>query len=124
MNKNHAKILNLFLDDMVKLSFDNGFPGFFYKSRAHVMVVLLIIKSSINKEDISFEEICHIIPKVLASRTTIKTILDQGSKQKFFTKIIPETDKRKKIYEPTHSTKTFIIDWIRRNNEIFKLIST
>ena len=61
------------------------------------------------------------IPKFIASRTTIKTILDQRIKLKYFTKIIPVADKRKKIYEPAISTKKFIVNWIRRNNEIFKL---
>ena len=119
MNKNHAKILDLFLGDMLQSSIDKGFPGFFYKSRANVMVVLLIIRGSINKENISFEEICQTIPKYLASRTTIKTILDQGIELKHFTKKIPYSDKRKKIYEPTISTEQFMLNWIKRNNEIF-----
>ncbi len=121
MNKNHAKVLDQFLSDMLESSIDKGFAGFFYRSRASVMIVLLIIRASINNENISFEDICETIPKFIASRTTIKTILDQGIKLKYFTKIIPVVDKRKKIYEPSVSTKKFMVNWIKRNCEIFKL---
>ena len=120
MNSNHAKILDQFLRDMLESSIDKGFAGFFYRSRASVMVVLLIIRASINKEDISFEEICITIPKHFASRTTIKSILDQGVKLNYFTKETP-LDSRKRFYEPSVSTKKFMVNWIKRNSEIFKL---
>ena len=122
MNKKFSKPMGLFLEDMLSVSFSKGFPGFFYKSRAHVMVVLLIAKSTINNDDIGFEEICEIIPKFISSRTTIKTILDQGTKLKYFNKVNSIIDKRKKIYHPTDSTKLFMEKWINRNSEIFKNI--
>ena len=120
MNKIHAKILNEFLTDVLSLSTEKGFASFFYKSKASAIIILLIIRASINNEDISFEEVCETIPKFVASRTTIKTLLNEGIKLKYFTKVTPVADKRKKIYEPTILTKKFMIDWIKRNNEIFK----
>ena len=122
MNKKFSKPIRLFLEDMLTVSFTKDFPGFFYKSRAHVMVVLLITKSTIDNDDIGFEEICEIIPKSISSRSTIKTILDQGTKLKYFEKVNSTKDKRKKIYNPTASTKLFMEKWIYRNSEIFKKI--
>ncbi len=122
MNKKFSKPIRLFLEDMLAVSFSKDFPGFFYKSRAHVMVVLLITKSTIDNDDIGFEEICEIIPKFISSRTTIKTILDQGTKLKYFEKVNSIKDKRKKIYNPTYNTMIFLEKWIYRNSEIFKKI--
>ena len=122
MNKKFSKPIRLFLEDMLTVSFTKDFPGFFYKSRAHVMVVLLITKSTIDNDDIGFEEICEIIPKFISSRTSIKTILDIGTKLKYFEKVDSKIDKRKKIYNPTASTKLFMEKWIYRNSEIFKKI--
>ena len=122
MNKKFSKPIRLFLEDMLTVSFTKDFPGFFYKSRAHVMVVLLITKSTIDNDDIGFEEICEIIPKFISSRTSIKTILDQGTKLKYFEKVNSTKDKRKKIYNPTVNTRLFMEKWIYRNSEIFKKI--
>ncbi len=120
MNKRHAKILGNFLEDMLQISTSKLFPGFFYRSRAHAMVILLITKSHIEERDVGFEEICEIIPKHISSRTTIKTILDDGIKYNYFKKIKSNKDKRKKIYFPKEEIISFMYSWIQRNNEIFK----
>ena len=120
MNKRVSKALDEFLDDMLKISHQKGFAAFFYRSRAHVMVVLLICKSSIRGEEIGFEDICHYIPKYITSRSTIKTILDTGSSQRFFLKLNSKKDLRKKIYFPSHEVKMFMSKWIQRNKEIFQ----
>ena len=119
MNKRHAKILGNFLEDMLQISTSKLFPGFFYRSRAHAMVILLITKSHIEERDVGFEEICEIIPKHISSRTTIKTILDDGIKYNYFKKIKSNKDKRKKIYFPKEEIINFMYGWIQRNKEIF-----
>ena len=96
MDKKLSKPMDLFLKDMLSVSFSKDFPGFFYKSRAHVMVVLLVTKSNLDNDDIGFEDICEIIPKFISSRTSIKTILDTGTKLKYFEKVNSKIDKRKK----------------------------
>ena len=122
MNKRHAKILGNFLEDMLQISTSKLFPGFFYRSRAHAMVILLITKSHIDERSVGFEEICETIPKHISSRTTIKTILDDGIKYNYFKKIKSNKDKRKKIYFPKEEIISFMYSWIQRNNEIFKNI--
>ena len=122
MKKRHAQVLGEFLGDMLKVSTSENFPGFFYRSRAHVMIFLLIIKSNIQEKEISFEDICEIIPKHITSRTTIKTILDHAIKYNYLQKLNSLKDKRKKIYRANEKINLFMDDWIKRNNEIFKNI--
>ena len=122
MKNKHAVVLSNFLGDMLNISTSKNFPGFFYRSRAHAMIVLIITKSNIKNENMGFEDICTIIPKYVSSRTTIKTILDHGIKYKYFIKNISIIDKRKKIYSPSQEMKIFMLEWISRNNKIFKIL--
>tara|TARA_X000000368_G_scaffold363816_1_gene309185 strand:- start:1501 stop:1896 length:396 start_codon:yes stop_codon:yes gene_type:complete len=117
--KKRAEILDDFLGDMLKVSISKNFPGFFYRSRSHVIVILLLTKANYIKEEISFEEMCKYIPKHISSRSTIKTILDHGNKYGYFIKTNSNKDKRKKIYIPTKETIQFMNEWIKRNSEIF-----
>ena len=122
MKNKHAAVLSNFLGDMLNISTSKNFPGFFYRSRAHAMIVLIITKSNIKNENMGFEDICTIIPKYVSSRTTIKTILDHGIKYKYFTKSNSTIDKRKKVYAPSREMNIFMLEWILRNNKIFKNI--
>ena len=122
MKKKYSGPLNEFLKDMLNISYTKGFPGFFYRSRAHVMVVLLICKANIADEEMGFEDICSIIPKFITSRSTIKSILDTGSTLGYFQKISSKIDKRKKIYLPSKDVNIFMLKWIKRNTEIFQKI--
>ena len=122
MKKKYSKSLDAFLNDMLNISYSEGFPGFFYRSRAHVMVILLICKANIANEEMGFEDICNIIPKFITSRSTIKTILDTGSSLNYFKKISSNIDKRKKIFLPSKDVDVFMLKWIPRNKEIFEKI--
>ena len=122
MKKKFSRPLNEFLKDMLNISYSKGFPGFFYRSRAHVMVILLICKANIANEEMGFEDICNIIPKFITSRSTIKTILDTGSTLNYFQKTSSNIDKRKKIFLPSKDVDVFMLKWILRNKEIFEKI--
>ena len=122
MKKKFSRPLNEFLKDMLNISYSKGFPGFFYRSRAHVMVILLICKANIANEEMGFEDICNIIPKFITSRSTIKSILDTGSNLSYFQKITSKIDKRKKIFLPSKDVVNFMLKWILRNEEIFRNI--
>ena len=54
MKNKHAAVLSDFLGDMLNISTSKNFPGFFYRSRAHAMIVLIITKSNIKKENMGF----------------------------------------------------------------------
>ena len=120
MKKKYSGPLNEFLKDMLNISYSKGFPGFFYRSRAHVMVILLICKANIANEEMGFEDICNIIPKFITSRSTIKSILDTGSTLNYFQKTISKIDKRKKIFLPSKDVDGFMLKWIQRNKQIFQ----
>ena len=120
MKKKYSGPLNEFLKDMLNISYSKGFPGFFYRSRAHVMVILLICKANIANEEMGFEDICNIIPKFITSRSTIKSILDTGSTLNYFQKTISKIDKRKKIFLPSKDVDVFMLKWIQRNKQIFQ----
>ena len=122
MKKKYSKPLDGFLNDMLNISYSKGFPGFFYRSRAHVMVILLICKANMVNEEMGFEDICNIIPKFITSRSTIKSILDSGSNLNYFQKISSKIDKRKKIFLPSKDVDNFMLKWITRNKEIFQEI--
>ena len=94
MKKKYSRPLDEFLKDMLNISYSKGFPGFFYRSRAHVMVILLICKANIANEEMGFEDICNIIPKFITSRSTIKSILDTGSNLSYFQKIICDCNRK------------------------------
>ena len=122
MKKKYSRPLDEFLKDMLNISYSKGFPGFFYRSRAHVMVILLICKANIANEEMGFEDICNIIPKFITSRSTIKSIMDSGSNLNYFQKISSKIDKRKKIFLPSKDVNSFMLKWIQRNKEIFEKI--
>ena len=122
MKRKYSRPLDEFLKDMLNIAYSKGFPGFFYRSRAHVMVILLICKANIANEEMGFEDICNIIPKFITSRSTIKTILDTGSSLNYFKKISSNIDKRKKIFLPSKDVDVFMLKWIQRNKEIFEKI--
>ena len=122
MKKKYSRPLDEFLKDMLNIAYSKGFPGFFYRSRAHVMVILLICKANIANEEMGFEDICNIIPKFITSRSTIKSILDTGSNLSYFQKITSKIDKRKKIFLPSKDVDNFMLKWILRNEEIFRNI--
>ena len=120
MKKKFSRPLNEFLKDMLNISYSKVFPGFFYRSRAHVMVILLICKANIANEEMGFEDICNIIPKFITSRSTIKSILDTGSTLGYFQKISSKIDKRKNIFLPSKDVNSFMLKWIQRNKQIFQ----
>ena len=122
MKKKYSRPLDEFLKDMLNIAYSKEFPGFFYRSRAHVMVILLICKANIANEEMGFEDICNIIPKFITSRSTIKSIMDSGSNLNYFQKISSKIDKRKKIFLPSKDVDGFMLKWIQRNKEIFEKI--
>ena len=122
MKRKYSRPLDEFLKDMLNIAYSKEFPGFFYRSRAHVMVILLICKANIANEEMGFEDICNIIPKFITSRSTIKSILDTGNSLNYFQKTSSKIDKRKKIFLPSKDVDVFMLKWIQRNKEIFEKI--
>ena len=118
LNCNTREKLNFFYDYMVSMSSDIGFNIFFVRSRSHVMVTVLV--ASRYKDFFSFETLCNKIPNNVASRSTIKSILDDGVKQNYYEKNECPDDRRIQLYKLNHKNFSFIKEWVKRQHHIFK----
>ena len=80
--KDNQLKLKKFFVHMLQISNDSNFNKFYYRNRAHVMIVLLIS----SKNNYTYENICKEIPGNLCGRTTIKSILNEGVNFGYFIK--------------------------------------
>ena len=110
------KLGNFFID-MTKLSKEDGFFRFAYQSRTHWMLICLI--GSYQNKGISFEDACSRIDGSLASRSTIQNILENGYKQSYFLKKTSKKDKRIQLYFLTSECLDEVLNWVKRQEEIF-----
>jgi len=69
---------------------------------------------------ISYEDLCHKIPRKIGSRSTILNSLNNAVAKKYFIKKNVDYDKRIKIYKLSENFQQTIIDWI---NELKKVTS-
>tara|TARA_B100000575_G_C22523564_1_gene338765 strand:- start:79 stop:468 length:390 start_codon:yes stop_codon:yes gene_type:complete len=69
--------------------------SFIYNSKAHFIITLYIKEKSGYAH---FELIYNDIPKNVASRGTIQSILDMGVKLGIYTKLVYPSDRRVKLY--------------------------
>ena len=90
--KEKPKGLFDFLSDVFSSSRSTSF---IYNTKAHLIITLYIKEQSGYAH---FEAICKDIPKNIASRGTIQSILEMGLKLNIFNKLIYPNDKRVKLY--------------------------
>lgn len=115
---NTREKLNSFYDYMVSMSSDTGFNKFFVRSRSHIMVTVLV--ASRHKDFFSFEKLCNKIPNNVASRSTIKSILDDGVKQNYYEKNECNKDRRIQLYKLNSKNFDLIKEWVVKQSDIFK----
>ena len=115
------KELRKYFDYIVIHAVKSEFRVFFYKSRSHALICLLLGSCSKIFKGYSYEDICRLIPAKLASRTTILTILQEGTSLKYFSKTPDNVDKRKFFYKLNLSKKKRIISWDRDMHKIFNI---
>ena len=112
--------LRKYFDYIIKHALNRKFRSFFYKTRAHTLICLLLGSSKANDAGYSYEEICNLIPSGLASRTTILTSLQEGVYLKYFFKKEDSRDKRRQFYKLNISQKSRIISWAKDMENIFE----
>ena len=89
------------LFDFLSNTFATGnSTSFIYNTKAHFIITLYIKEQSGYAH---FELICRDIPKNVASRGTIQSILDMGFKLGIYTKLAYPNDKRVKLYNLSES---------------------
>ena len=109
------KFIKLFLNDMFILSKEGSFESFFYKSKIHVMINLLIAS-----ESLSGEKICQNLCPNYGSRSTILGILKSGIKQGHFEKYTLENNRKDKLYKLSNTSVKKMDKWVQRQFDIAK----
>ena len=94
---------------------ENQFYNFFYKSRNHYLINVLIASSGNHEKGFTFENICRLLDSKFASRTTILHILEEGVIKQFFKKSTDIKDHRKQNYILSESSKVYVIDWLNEH---------
>ena len=100
------------------LTSTNTFGKFFNKSILHNAAIMEIF--SFNKlGGISYEKLCHSIPKSLGSRSSIQNLLNEGLDKKLFVKVESKKDKRIKNYFLSDNFYHMVLDWIKVQQRIY-----
>jgi len=73
---------------------------------------LEIAESTFANTPISYEDLCHQIPRKLASRSSILNSLNIAVEKGYFIKESVDFDKRIKNYKLSNNFQKVIIDWI------------
>jgi len=74
---------------------------------------LEIAEGTFGDKPISYEDLCHKIPRKIGSRSTILTSLNNAVAKKYFIKENVDYDKRVKIYKLSKNFQQTIIEWIK-----------
>lgn len=94
------------------------FGKFFNKSILHYAAIMEVF--SFNKlGGISYEKLCHSIPKSLGSRSSIQNLLNEGLDKNLLVKIENEKDKRIKNYFLSDDFYHMVLDWIKAQKRIY-----
>ena len=73
---------------------------------------LEIAEGTFGNKEVSYEDLCHKIPRKIGSRSTILNSLNNAVSKKYFIKESVDYDKRIKNYKLSSNFKTVMIDWI------------
>ncbi len=94
------------------------FGKFFNKSILHYAAIMEVF--SFNKlGGISYEKLCHSIPKSLGSRSSIQNLLNEGLDKNLLVKIESEKDKRIKNYFLSDDFYHMVLYWIKAQKRIY-----
>ena len=94
------------------------FGKFFNKSILHYAAIMEVF--SFNKlGGISYEKLCHSIPKSLGSRSSIQNLLSEGLDKNLLVKIESKKDKRIKNYFLSDDFYHMVLDWIKAQKRIY-----
>tara|TARA_B100001123_G_C15085581_1_gene937495 strand:+ start:544 stop:939 length:396 start_codon:yes stop_codon:yes gene_type:complete len=114
MNKKNQILKEIF--DYYSLRKDVSlFDKFWRKSHNHFQIILLLGSTPHDVVGYAYEEICELYPHKDASRTTILSILKEGTEKNFFFKSENTTDHRKHNYMLTDECKKKVIDWLEKH---------
>ncbi len=116
---NAEEIIKLKKNDLyTSLESKDFFGKFFYKSILHSAVIMEIFSNN-NIDGISYEKLCNNIPKTIGSRSSIQNLLNEGLVKKILKKIESNKDKRIKNYFLCDEFSNLLIEWVKKQKNIF-----
>jgi hypothetical protein len=118
-NMNAEEIIKLNKEALYSsLTSSDIFGKFFNKSILHYAAIMEVF--SFNKlGGISYEKLCHSIPKSLGSRSSIQNLLNEGLDKNLLVKVESEKDKRIKNYFLSDDFYHMVLDWIKTQKRIY-----
>ena len=100
------------------LSSTDTYRKFFNKSILHYAAIMEVF--SFNKiGGISYEKLCHSIPKSIGSRSSIQNLLNEGLDKALLIKVESKKDKRIKNYFLSDVFYHNVLDWIKMQKRIY-----
>ena len=100
------------------LTSKDTYGKFFNKSILHYAAIMEVF--SFNKTGgISYEKLCHSIPKSLGSRSSIQNLLNEGLDKALLIKVESKKDKRIKNYFLSDEFYHMVLDWIKTQKKIY-----
>jgi len=115
---NEDKVIQKLKDNFYKRIDKNDELQFLDSSTLNHALCLEIAGGTFGNKQISYEGLCHKIPRKIGSRSTILNSLNNAVAKKYFIKENVDYDKRVKIYKLSKNFQNTIIEWI---NELKKV---
>jgi len=112
------RILKKLKENFYKRIDKNDELQFLDSSTLNHALCLEIAQGTFGNKKISYEDLCHNIPRKIGSRSTILNSLNNAVAKKYFIKENVDYDKRVKIYKLSKNFQNTIIEWI---NELKKV---
>ena len=114
------KVLSKLKENFYRRIDKNDELQFLDSSTLNHALCLEIAEGTFGNKPISYEDLCHKIPRKIGSRSTILNSLNNAVAKKYFIKESVEYDRRIKIYKLSTNFQNVMIEWI---NELKKVTS-
>ena len=105
-----------FLDCLFKISKDESYFKFLLKNHIYFLINIFIIS---NENKLNYEKICKKFVPKFVSRSTVKSILNEGVRKKFIEKYSLRNNKKNKYYKLSNIAKKNLNYWVECQKEIF-----
>ena len=106
------KVIQKLKNNFYKRIDKNDELQFLDSSTLNHALCLEIAEGTFGNKNISYEDLCHRIPRKIGSRSTILSSLNNAIAKKYFIKENVDYDKRVKIYKLSKNFQLTIIKWI------------
>ena len=115
---NTEKVLNKLKTNFYKRFDNNDELGFLDLSTLNHALCLEIAEGTFGNKPLSYEDLCHHLPRKIGSRSSILNTLNTAVSKGYFIKESVNYDKRVKIYKLSLSFQKTIIDWLNNIKEV------